>query len=76
MFDDLLKLYNEAILENPYTNCAYCNLNSNVNFNDYWDKDIVCFNDTERLDNYELTKKKLIDFLDRKFPNKSSFEKE
>lgn len=76
MFNDLLKLCNEAELGNPYTNCAYCNLNSNVNFNDYWDKDIVCFNDTERLDNYEITKKKLIDFLDRKFPNKSSFEKE
>lgn len=76
MFNDLLKLCNEAELGNPYTNCSYCNLNSNVNFNDYWDKDIVCFNDTERLDNYELTKKKLIDFLERKFPNKSSFEKE
>lgn len=76
MYNDLLKICHKAIGGNPYKNCAYCDLKSTVNFDDYWNKDMVCFNDTERVDDYEETKRKLIDFLDRKFPNKSSFEKE
>lgn len=76
IYCDLLKICNVAIIDDPYYNCAYCDLRSNIDFNIYWGKDIVCFNDTERLDDYEKTKDKLIDFLDRKFPNKSTFEKE
>lgn len=76
MFSDLLKICDIAVLDNPYENCCYCNLNSNVDFDSYMDKDIVCFNDTERLDDYEKTKEKLIAFLDKKFPDRSSFEKE
>ena len=53
----------------------YVTLKSDVDFNKYWDCDMVCFNDTEQLDDYELTKKKLIDFFERKFPDKSSFER-
>ena len=74
MFSDILKLQNKVVWDNPYKNCAYCTLKSDVNFNDYWNKDIVCFNDTEVLDDFNLTKKKLIDFLEKKFPNKSSYE--
>lgn len=76
MFSDLLKICNRAILEEPYHNCSYVTLKSTVNFDDYKDKDIVCFNDTEQLDDYELTKKHLIEFFEKKFPNKSSFELE
>ena len=76
MYSDLLKLCDKATIGNPYINCAYCNLDSKVDFNSYWNKDIVCFNDTERVDDYEKTKKAFIEFLDKKFPNKSSFEKE
>lgn len=76
MFSDLLKICNKAIIEEPYKNCCYCTLKSNVDFNQYQDKDIVCFNDTEQLDDYEKTKEKLIEFLDKKFPYKSGFEKE
>lgn len=76
MFSDLLKITKQTSLGNPYYNCAYVTLKSNVNFDDYINKDIVCFNDTEQLDNYNITKKKLIDFFEKKFPNKSSFEKE
>ena len=76
MYWDLLKICNKAIVSNPYMNCSYCTLKSNVDFNEYWNKDIVCFNDTEQLDNYEETKRKFIEFLDKKFPEKSSFEKE
>lgn len=76
MYSDLLKICNKAIIDNPYYNCSYCTLKSTVDFNNYKDKDIVCFNDTEQLDDYDKTKKKLIDFLDNKFPNKSKYEKE
>lgn len=76
MFSDLLKICGEAIIDDPYYNCAYCTLKSGVNFEDYWNSDIVCFNDTEQLDNYALTKANLICFLDKKFPNESSFELE
>ena len=74
MYNDLLKICNEAYIDDPYYNCSYVTLKSTVNFDDYKDKDIVCFNDTEQLDDYELTKKHLIDFFEKKFPNKSSFE--
>lgn len=76
MFSDLLKICGKATIGNPYENCAYCTLKSGVNFDDYSDMDIVCFNDTEQLDNYTLTKDNLIKFLSKKFPYKCSFEKE
>lgn len=77
IFSDLLKICDIAYIDNNlYNNCSYCCLKSIVNFNIYKDKDIVCFNDTELLDNYEITRKKLIAFLNSKFPNKCSFEKE
>jgi hypothetical protein len=76
LYTDLLKIYNKATLGNPYRHCCYCNLNSDIDFNYFNDKYMVCFNDTERLDNFEITQKKLIDYLDSKFPNKSKFEKE
>lgn len=75
IFSDLLKLCDKALIENVYRNCSYCTLKSNVDFNSYKDKDMVCFNDTEQLDDYEETKKKFIDFLEKKFPNKSSYER-
>lgn len=77
IYTDLLKICNKAYIDNNlYKNCSYCCLKSNVDFNKYKDKDIVCFNDTELLDNYIETNRKLVDFLDEKLPNKSSFEKE
>jgi hypothetical protein len=76
MFCDLLKLFDEAVLENPYKNSCYCTLKSTLDFNEYTNKDMVCFNDTQELDDYEKTKDKMISFLKRKFPNKSSYEKE
>lgn len=76
MFDDLLKLFDKAILGKPYENCSYTALKSTLNFNNYLNKDIVCFNDTEQLDDYDKTKKLLLEFLNKKLPNKCSFEKE
>lgn len=75
MFSDLLRLFDKVVWGNPVWNSCYCTLKSDVNFNNYWYKDIVCFNDTEQLDDYDKTKERLIEFLESKFPNKSSFEK-
>lgn len=75
MYSDLLKIFEKAEIGNPYYNCCYCTLKSTVNFNEYENKDIVCFNDTEQLDDYEKTKKRFIEFLDKKFPDKSSYER-
>lgn len=75
IFDDLLKICGKAKFENIYENCSYCSLTSKVDFSQYKDKDMVCFNDTEILDDYEKTKKAFLDFLEEKFPDKSSFEK-
>lgn len=76
VWSDLARICGEAWYQDPYYNCAYCDLKSTVNFDDYINKDIVCFNDTERLDDYDKTKEKLIAFFEKKFPNKSSYEKE
>ena len=75
MYNDLLKICGEAYIDDPYYNCSYCTLKSTVDFDSYKDKDIVCFNDTEQLDDYEKTKEKLIAFFEDKFPEKCSFEK-
>ena len=75
MFDDLLKICGEAVLGDPYYNCGYCTLKSTVDFNGWETLDMVCFNDTEQLDNYEITKKNLIKFFEKVFPSKSSFER-
>ena len=74
MFCDIMKLCDRVIIKDPYKNSAYCTLTSKVNFDDYKDKEMVCFNDTEILDDYDKTKEKMIEFFEKKFPNKSSFE--
>lgn len=76
MFSDLLKIFDKVWWGNPVWNSCYCTLKSDVNFDNYWYKDIVCFNDTEQLDDYDKTQKNFEDFLKKKFPDKSSFEKE
>ena len=35
---------------------------------------IVCFNDTEKVTDFEKSKKSLNDYLEKRYPNKSSFE--
>ena len=74
MYSDLLKLCNKAYIGKPYENCSYCTLKSSVNFDNYKDKSIVCFNDTEQLDDFNYTRNKLEEFLKKKFPNKSKYE--
>ena len=76
LFPNIIKIRNQCIFDNTMARqCKYATLKSTLNFDDYKDYKIVCFNDTEQLDNFELTKKKLIKFLEKKLPKKSSFEK-
>lgn len=76
IFSDLLKICDIAVYdENLYKSCAYCCLKSSVRFSQYRNREIVCFNDTEQLDDFGLTRIKLIRFLDKCLPNKSTFEK-
>lgn len=75
LYDDLIKICDEAILGNVYHNCKYIPLKSDLFFYEYENFDMVCFNDTEQLDDFNKTKEKLIEFLDYKFPKRSKYEK-
>lgn len=76
MFPNILKIKGECVFDDTLSNrCKYVTLKSNVNFNDFKNYKIVCFNDTEQLDDFDITQKKLLDFLESKLPEKCSFEK-
>lgn len=61
-----------------YSNSCYVTVTKDTNFNDYKDKDMVCFNDTQVLSKEDFidVKNRMLDFLENKFPNKSTFEKQ
>lgn len=62
---------------NNYINSCYVSVRKDIDFDDYIYYDMVCFNDTQLLKQKDFidVKNRMIDFLERKFPNKSSFEK-
>ena len=64
----------DYITDNIYANSKYVTLKSDVNYSLYTNCDMVCFNDTEQLDDFEATKKVLLKFLADKLPYRSSFE--
>ena len=59
-------------------NGCYVSVRKNTDFNDFDRYDMVCFNDTQLLSHNDFldTKKRMLDYLEKKFPNKSKFEKE
>lgn len=61
---------------NNYYNSCYISVKSDTDFDKYKNCDMVCFNDTQLLNNedFEQTKNKMINFFEDKFPEKSSFE--
>ena len=72
-----VRAINKKLLEynsNTYKQYGYAQIKSKTNFNGYSAKNIVCFNDTECCDNYEVTKNNMLNFLDKMLPNKCSFE--
>jgi len=72
LYRDLKRYYK---FDNYYNSC-YVTLKSDVNFEKFKDCDMICFNDTEQLDDFETTKNKMINFFESKFKDKSSYEKE
>lgn len=73
LYKDTMPYYNS----DSYKNSRYVSVRKDIDFNDYKDKDMVCFNDTQLLSNedFKNVKNKMIDFLEKKFPKRSSFEK-
>ena len=61
---------------NNYKNSTYVSVRKDIDFNNYKDYQMVCFNDTQLLSKEDFieVKNKMINFLENKFPNKSSFE--
>lgn len=60
-----------------YNNCGYVVLKSGVNFENFKDRDIICFNDTNLADvGFHKIRDDLNNFLESMFPEKSGFEKE
>ena len=76
MYPNIMKIRKECVFSDSLKkDCKYVTLKSDVKFEEYKDFKIVCFNDTEQLDDFEVTKEKLIRFLDSKLPEKCSFER-
>ena len=77
VFTCLYKDMKPYIKFNNYQNSCYVSVVKDINFEDFRNKQMVCFNDTQRLeqkDFYEV-KKRMLDFMESKFPNKSKYEK-
>lgn len=76
---NILKLSGEANIKpknTMYNNSAYVALQPNIDFYQYKDKEMACFNDVDlATGHFEEISKALNEFLEYKFPNKSSFEK-
>ena len=60
-----------------YRNSCYVSVRKDTNFEDFKHYDMVCFNDTQLLNSKDfiMVKDRMLAFLEKKFPNKSSFEK-
>lgn len=74
IFDDLQRLLNYAITDiDIFSNAKYywCN---DGDFSCLTGKNIVCFNDTDYVTNYNEVKLKFIEYMERELPFKSSFE--
>lgn len=56
-------------------NSYYLTVRDDTNFEDHANCTMICFNDTEQLTDFENAKRKMIDFFEKRFPEKSSFEK-
>ena len=77
IFVCLYKDLENYFLANIYQNSKYVTVKKDTDFNNYANLDMVCFNDTEQLDQKDFYKAKqnMINFFEKNFPDKSSFEK-
>ena len=77
LFNELSKVANLGVNKpGLYDKSALIELNSKVDLNVYNNYELVCINDTNKNDNFELTKKRMQDFLYDKFPEPSKYELE
>jgi len=78
IYSNILKLTKNCNIQpknTMYNNSAYIALKPGINFYNYKDKEMICFNDVDLVTgHFEEIKQSLINFLQNKFPNKSSFE--
>ena len=79
VLSNILKLkgiYHVGENESVYGNCSYIALKPGINYEDFKDKDMICFNDTDlATEHFENIKKELNTFLEKTFPEKSIFER-
>lgn len=75
LFNDLIRIMDRCIIDKHlYDNCHYTSLSWRIDYQNLTTKEIICFNDTGRVDNFEEVKKNLLDFLEQILPEKSSYE--
>lgn len=75
LYIDTMKYTNHGILDDRvYKHSKYVAIDTKTNLFDYKDCEMICFNDTAGVDNFEACKGNLLEFLKYKFPEKSSFE--
>ena len=58
-----------------YKNAKFSNISEKTKFNDFKQYSIVCFNDSEHMKDFTITKNNLLTFFREVFPEKSDFEK-
>lgn len=79
IYVNILKIKKECDLVEKglvYGNSAYVAVKNGVDFNQYRDKDMVCFNDTDLAnENFESVRDSLNEFLESVFPEKSEYER-
>ena len=76
LYFNITKKLKKCIIDNSmYNNCKYLGLDNKIDFSNYNNKTIVCFNDTEKTGDFDMVKKKMQKYLDKRYPVKSSFER-
>ena len=62
---------------NGNRNSCYVSVRKDTNFDDFGNYDMICFNDTQLLEpqDFNETKNKMVSFFEKRFPNKSKYEK-
>ena len=74
IFDDLQRLMKHAITDRNIFNRAQYYYCSNGDFSAFQGKNIICFNDTDYVTNYEYVKEKFEEYMNNVLPAKSEFE--
>lgn len=74
LMDDLFRLDGMFVDGNPYENSRFLNLTDGVDLSMCDGKDVICLNDTRDVRNFISTKRRVLRYLDKHFPQKSKYE--